>query len=198
MDMLTFAKLIDHRALLTTIFINQSFFHAACAYSRDMLRGQMRAKLPYRKIFHRLLSLYLVEHHHLWSSNSTGPQGHTRHLMQRPSRCTASSHCLRRPSTTLREAIKDQARVYAGSEWVDAVLHQRETGLRDVGLNVISKSTSAFARAHDLREPGGSESASQKVCQSRQNKVALLKVFHLNKIPVRTVTRRARPIESFA
>ena len=39
-DMLTLAKLIDDGRLLTTIFINQTFFHAACAYTRDMLRGQ--------------------------------------------------------------------------------------------------------------------------------------------------------------
>ena len=40
-DMLTFAKLIHDRALLTTVYANQAFFHAACAYSRDMVQNTM-------------------------------------------------------------------------------------------------------------------------------------------------------------
>lgn len=42
MNMLTFAELIDNLALLTTVYLNHAFFHAACAYSRD--------RLPYKGI----------------------------------------------------------------------------------------------------------------------------------------------------
>ena len=44
----------------------------------------------------------------------------------------------------LRQAIIDQAGIYAGSGWVDAVLDQRESGLRDVRLSV-STSQSALS-----------------------------------------------------
>lgn len=63
----------------------------------------------------------------------------------------------------LRQAIKDQIKVYAGSGWVDAVLDQRETGLRDVDLSIVSHSISTFIRLHDLKEPGGSEAALRRV-----------------------------------
>lgn len=45
-DMLTFAKHIDDRALLTTFYLNQSYFHAACAYIRDMLQRKGELHLP--------------------------------------------------------------------------------------------------------------------------------------------------------
>ena len=64
----------------------------------------------------------------------------------------------------LRKAIKDQADIYAGSAWVDAVLNQREMGLRDIDLSFVSESISTFIGLHDLRDPRGSESALQKVC----------------------------------
>ncbi|KAK3174824.1 hypothetical protein OEA41_002070 [Lepraria neglecta] len=110
-DMLTFAKLIDNRALLSTVYLNQAFFHGACAYSRDML-----------------------------------------------------------PS-------KDQAQYYAGSGWVDAVLDQREKGLRDVDLSIVSESISTFIRLHDLREPGGSQTALEKVVPPSMGNVDQEKSF---------------------
>ncbi len=36
-DMLTFVELIDNGPLLATVYLNQAFFHTACAYSRDMV-----------------------------------------------------------------------------------------------------------------------------------------------------------------
>lgn len=45
-DIVTFAKLIYDRPLLTVVYLNQSFFHAACAYSRDMLQGKENTQVP--------------------------------------------------------------------------------------------------------------------------------------------------------
>ena len=66
----------------------------------------------------------------------------------------------------LRQAIKDQAQFYTGSGWADAVLDQREKGLRDVHLSIVSESVSILVRLHDLREPGGSANELQKVCKA--------------------------------
>ena len=171
-DMLTFARLIDDTALLTTIFINQSFFHAACAYSRDMLRGQNKGNTSPLKDLS--LSAFPIP-------NQTSPSMvfQTDEVPGPPTASKAStdsaysflSLIAKANYQFLRQAIKDQARIYAGSGWLDAVLDQRETGLRDVDLSVVSESISTFIRLHDLREPGGSESALQKVCQSRPSSV---------------------------
>lgn len=64
----------------------------------------------------------------------------------------------------LRQAIKGQAQYYAGSGWVDAVLDQREKGLRDVDFSIVSEPISTFIRLHGLREPGGSQTALKKGC----------------------------------
>ena len=164
-DMLTFAKLIDDRALLTTIFINQCFFHAACAYSRDVLRGQNKGKaipskdlspsafpIPSRTSPSMVFQFDEIQGPHAASSTATD------------SAYSFLSLIAKANYQFLRQAIKDQARIYAGSGWLDAVLDQRETGLRDVDLSVVSESISTFIRLHDLREPGGSESALQQVC----------------------------------
>ena len=50
----------------------------------------------------------------------------------------------------LRQAIKDMARYYAVAGWVDAVLNQREQGLRDLDLSIVSESISTFIRLHSL------------------------------------------------
>jgi hypothetical protein len=55
----------------------------------------------------------------------------------------------------LRQAIKDMARYYAGAGWVDAVLDQRESGIRDVDLSIVSESISTYIRLHDLRRGYG-------------------------------------------
>lgn len=165
-DMLTFAKLIDDRPLLTTIFINQSFFHAACAYSRDMLRGQNKGKTTLSKDLSpsafpipSRTSPSMVFH----IDETQGP--HQASNAATESAYSFLSLIAKANYQFLRQAIKDQARIYAGSGWLDAVLEQRETGLRDVDLSVVSESISTFIRLHDLGAPGGSESALQKVCQ---------------------------------
>lgn len=167
-DMLTFAKLIDNRPLLTTIFINQSFFHAACAYSRDMLRGQNRGKNTLSKdlspsafpIPNKTSPSMVFQ---IDETQGPHPASHT----ATESAYSFLSLIAKANYQFLRLAIKDQAGIYAGSGWLDAVLDQRETGLRDVDLSVVSESISTFIRLHDLREPGGSESALQKVSQLR-------------------------------
>ena len=168
-DMLTFAKLIDDRALLTTIFINQSFFHAACAYSRDMLRGQNKGKNTLAKDLSP--SAFPIPSRTSPSmvfqiDETSGP--HAASTAATESAYSFLSLIAKANYQFLRQAIKDQAHIYAGSGWLDAVLDQRETGLRDVDLSVVSESISTFIRLHDLREPGGSESALQQVWQSRQ------------------------------
>ena len=178
-DMLTFAKLIDDWALLTTIFINQSFFHAACAYSRDMLRGQNKGKATLSKDLSpsafpipSRTSPYMVFH-------IDETQGlHATSNAASESAYSFLSLIAKANYQFLRQAIKDQARIYAGSGWLDAVLDQRETGLRDVDLSVVSDSISTFIRLHDLREPGGSESALQKVWQQRHNKSTVAEDVH--------------------
>ena len=171
-DMLTFAKLIDDTPLLTTIFINQSFFHAACAYSRDMLRGQNRggntssndlslSAFPIPSKTSPSMVFHIDETQGPHSASNTATESAYSFL----------SLIAKANYQFLRLAIKDQARIYAGSGWLDAVLDQRETGLRDVDLSVVSESISTFIRLHDLREPGGSESALQKVCQLRRSGV---------------------------
>ena len=167
-DMLTFAKLIDDRPLLTTIFINQSFFHAACAYSRDMLRGQNKGKNTLSKD----LSPSAFPIPSRTSPSMVFQIDETQGPHQASNAATESTYSFlaliaKANYQFLRQAIKDQARIYAGSGWLDAVLDQRETGLRDVDLSVVSESISTFIRLHDLREPGGSESALQKVCGLR-------------------------------
>lgn len=173
-DMLTFAKLIDDRALLTTIFINQSFFHAACAYGRDMLRGQNKGTtilskdlspsafpIPSRTSPSMVFQFDAISGPNTVSNSAT------------ESAYSFLSLIAKANYQFLRQAIKDQARIYAGSGWLDAVLDQRETGLRDVDLSVVSESISTFIRLHDLREPGGSENALQKVRQSHQSRFPL-------------------------
>ena len=176
MDMLTFAKLIDDGALLTTIFINQAFFHAACAYSRDMLRGQKKGNntqsrdlspsafpIPSRTSPSMVFQIDEVSGPHTASNTATESTYSFLSLMAKAN------------YQFLRQAIKDQAGIYAGSGWVDAVLDQRETGLRDVDLSVVSESISTFIRLHDLRDPRGSESALQKVCR----RFSLLRIISL-------------------
>ena len=46
-DMLTIARFIDPRPLLSTFFLNQSFFHSACAYAGDVLRFQNHSSLQF-------------------------------------------------------------------------------------------------------------------------------------------------------
>ncbi|KAL8898026.1 MAG: hypothetical protein Q9192_002284 [Flavoplaca navasiana] len=43
---MTFAEHIDDRTLQTTFYLNQSYFHAACAYIRGMLQHKGELHLP--------------------------------------------------------------------------------------------------------------------------------------------------------
>lgn len=178
-DMLTFAKLIDDRALLTTVYANQAFFHAACAYSRDMVqntlprpRGDTPSALDRRDdapLAFPIPSQTSPSMVFQFDDYSQYPQNL---IPKRASRnATESTYSFlaliaKANYQFLRQAIKDQTQIYAGSGWVDAVLDQRETGLRDVDLSVVSDSISTFIRLHDLREPGGSETALKKVVNS--------------------------------
>ncbi len=162
-DMLTFAKLIDHRPLLTVVYLNQAFFHAACAYSRDMLRGTANEN------FEKDLSPSAFPIPSQTSPSMVFPQYPQDNFRSRKGsqEATASTYnflalIARTNHQFLRQAIKDQTAIYAGSGWVNNLLDQRETGLRDVDLTVVSDSISTFIRLHDLQGPGASEAALRK------------------------------------
>ena len=162
-DMLTIAKLIDDRPVLTVVYLNQAFFHSACAFSRDMI--EERDQVPPSEE----LSPSAFPIPNQTSPSMVFPQ-HTMNV-HRP----RSSQAVRKSTRNflaliartnyqfLRQAIKDQAEYYAGSNWVDAVLDQRETGLRDVDLTIVSDAISTFIRLHNLPEAGGPEVALQRV-----------------------------------
>ena len=168
-DMLTIAKLIDDRPTLSLVYLNQAFFHAACAYSRDMI---VEVRETGSSAEEEELSPSAFPIPSQTSPSMVFPQDSKQVLQPKASaearKSTFSFLALtaRANYQFLRQAIKDQARFYAGSGWVDAVLDQRETGLRDVDLTIVSDSISTFIRLHDLREPGGSEAALQKVSLS--------------------------------
>lgn len=153
-DMLTFAKFISSRALLASFFLNQAFFHAACAYVQDVLVLQQQGydestatiracsfPIPHQS------SPSMVFHIDGYDDVST-PQ-----MVSNPGAESTRSYLALIAKTNyqfLRQAIKDMARYYAGAGWVDAVLDQREQGLRDVDLSIVSDSISTFIRLHNL------------------------------------------------
>ena len=174
-DLLTFAKLIDDRALLMTIYANQAFFHAACAYSRDMSQSETGPKDEASA--NTEIPGYSQSAFPIPSQTSPSMVFHFEDYSYYPASLLPRRGSKKATESTysfltliakayyqfLRQAIKDQTQIYAGSGWVDAVLDQRETGLRDVDLSIVSESISTFIRLHDLREPGGSETALSKV-----------------------------------
>ena len=148
-DLLTIAKMIDSRPLWSTFWLNQALFHASCAYIGDMLHLQHKLQesfsvneQPWPLPSHASPSV--VFHHEDYEDKCT-----------RPSRPTAAEEYLALIAKTnyhfLRQGVKDMAKYYAGANWVDAVLGQRETGLRDVDLSIASETISTFVRLHDLR-----------------------------------------------
>ena len=148
-DLLTIVKMIDSRALWSTFWLNQALFHAACAYIRDMLQFQ-----------HKLHESYSSSEQPWPLPSQTSPSvvfNHEDYREQSPRRSepTAAEEYLALIAKTnyhfLRQAVKYMAKYYAGANWVDAVLDQRETGLRDVDLSIVSDSISTFVRLHDLR-----------------------------------------------
>lgn len=173
-DMLTFAKLIDARPLMAVVYLNQPIFHAAAAFSRDMLR-----RSSYSPPEPRLLSPQAFPIPSETSPSMVFPDSGTsnpasgdsppRKRSQEAVEATYDFLTLIAKANYqfLRQTIKDQARVYAGSGWVDAVLDQREKGLRDVDLSIVSDSISTFIRLHDLRSSPGAAAALQKASFGR-------------------------------
>ena len=165
-DTVTFTRLIDERPLLAVVYLNQPIFHAACAYSRDMLDTSPNDPAPQ----HLSSSAFPLPSDS--SPSMVFPDGTVMGKMAETPRPRKRSqqqamdflHLIAKANYQfLRQTIKDQANIYAGSGWVDAVLDQRETGLRDVDLSIVSNSISTFIRLHDLRTPPGAEAALQKV-----------------------------------
>ena len=150
-DVLTIARFVDSRPLLSTFFLNQAFFHAACAYAGDMLRLQHHTSYELA----------------LWDGDSAFPlPSHSSTSVvfdldelrasakDQASLSSAEIYLGLLAKTNyqfLRQAIKEMAKYYAGAGWVDAVLNQRESGIRDVDLSIVSESISTYIRLHDLR-----------------------------------------------
>lgn len=130
-DLLTFAKHIDDRPLLTTFYLNQSYFHAACAYIRDMLQHKGELKMPEgqeTKAFPIPSSTTpsLVDSFQDYSQyprNMIPPTGSTQ---ARESNSSYLTLIAKANYQFLREAIRVVAQYYSGAAWVDAVLDQRE------------------------------------------------------------------------
>ena len=167
-DLLTFVKLIDDKALLTTFFLNQTFFHAACAYIRDMLEFSTGFNPKDRKP-----SAFPIPSRTSPSVVTNDPECRKSSIpstASRNSRESTHSYLSLVAKTKyqfLRQSVKDINRLYAGGGWVDAVLDQREQGLRDVDLSHISDSISTFIRLHDLRGREGSGEAVKDVSSRR-------------------------------
>lgn len=166
-DMLTFAKHIDDRPLLTTFYLNQSFFHAACAYIRDMLQHKGELRLPEEgkpRAFpipsHTAPSLVdPFQDYSQYPKNIIPPTGSAQATESNSSYLTLIAKA---NYQFLREAIRRVAHFYSGAAWVDAVLDQREAGLRDVDLSIVSDNISAYIRLHDLRRRNGPDTANAK------------------------------------
>ncbi|KAL8702825.1 MAG: hypothetical protein Q9201_004014 [Fulgogasparrea decipioides] len=166
-DMLTFAKHIDDRALLTTFYLNQSYFHAACAYIRDMLQYNDELHLPAEarpKAFPMpsqdapsLVDAF--QDYSQYPKNLIPPTGSSAAVESNRSYLTLIAKA---NYQFLREAIRVVAQYYSGAGWVDAVLDQREVGLRDVDLSIVSDNISAYIRLHDLRSRNASSKGTQE------------------------------------
>lgn len=152
-DLLTIAKLIDDRTILASFFLNQSFFHAACAYIRDMNHQSATTKttlangpsaFPIPNEASPSMVLH-VEDYHEDTMLPTGSKAAAESTFSYLSLIAKANYQF------LRQSVKDMAEFYAGAGWVDAVLDQRETGLRDVDLSIVSDKISTFIRLHDLR-----------------------------------------------
>ena len=150
-DMLTIARFIDPRPLLSTFFLNQSFFHSACAYAGDVLRFQNHSSLQF-SAWDNTSAFPLPSH------LSTSVVFDLEELSNNPGARTnlaqAESYLALLAKTNyqfLRQAITETTKYYAGAGWVDAVLDQRESGIRDVDLSIVSEHICTYVRLHDLR-----------------------------------------------
>ena len=161
-DLLTFAQLIDDRALLTTFYLNQAFFHAACAYISDMLQLSGTSQQPENSEPSTFPMPKPASLSRGSSLDSHEPASSTCRESGKATESTCSYLALIAKTNYhfLRKAVKDMTKLYAGAGWVDAVLDQRETGLKDVDLSIVSEKISTFIRLHDLRGRGGSRISS--------------------------------------
>ncbi|KAL8721294.1 MAG: hypothetical protein Q9225_001998 [Loekoesia sp. 1 TL-2023] len=167
-DMLTFAKHIDDQPLLTTFYLNQSYFHAACAYIRDMLQHKGEIRMPEEPkprafpIPSRTAPSLVdpFQDYSQYPQNMIPPTGSAQATESNSSYLTLIAKA---NYQFLREAIRVVAHYYSGAAWVDAVLDQREAGLRDVDLSIVSDNISAYIRLHDLRRRNGPDTGSAKV-----------------------------------
>lgn len=177
-DMLTFAKHIDDRALLTTFYLNQSYFHAACAYIRDMLQHKGELQLP-EEPKPRTFPMpsqtapSLVDPFQDYSQYPKNIIPATGSSAATASTSSYLTLIAKANYQFLREAIRVVAHYYSGAGWVDAVLDQREVGLRDVDLNIASDNISAYIRLHDLKGRSGPGKGGPKVsCNAFQSERA--------------------------
>ncbi|KAI4149509.1 MAG: hypothetical protein L6R39_002487 [Caloplaca ligustica] len=167
-DMLTFAKHIDDRPLLTTFYLNQSYFHAACAYIRDMLQQKGELKMPEQPRSEAFpipsqTAPSLVDSFQDYSQYPKNMIPATGSAQATESNSSYLTLIAKANYQFLREAIRVVARYYSGAAWVDAVLDQREVGLRDVDLSIVSDNICAFIRLHDLRRRSRPDTGGAKV-----------------------------------
>ncbi|KAL8689328.1 MAG: hypothetical protein Q9218_004975 [Villophora microphyllina] len=181
-DMLTFAKHIDDRALLATFYLNQSFFHAACAYIRDMLQYNGELRMP-QEAKPRTFPIPSQTAPSLVDPFQDYSQ-YPKHLIEATGSSAATESTdsyltliAKANYQFLRESIRIVAQYYSGAGWVDAVLDQREIGLRDVDLNIVSDNISSFIRLHDLRSRTapckGAPEVKHGVLQCREQRLTL-------------------------
>lgn len=154
---ITFTKLVDERPLLSLVYLNQPIFHAACAYSRDMLECNRPSPVDSRRLNSSAFPLPSDASPSMVLPDLNVATSATKR--KRSHGAIESTHnflslIAKTNYQFLRQTIKDQAKVYAGSGWLDATLDQREMGLRDVDLSIVSDSISTFIRLHDLDDPG--------------------------------------------
>jgi hypothetical protein len=146
--LLTIARFVDNRPICSIFWLNQAFFHAACAYAGDMLRFQghnidqfhFEETTPAFPLPSRFSTSVVVDMDDIGEGT--------------PGTNSTDAYLALLAKTNyqfLRQAIKDMAKYYAGAGWVDAVLDQRESGIRDVDLSIVSESISTYIRLHDLR-----------------------------------------------
>ena len=185
-DMVTLAKLIDGRPLISFFYVNQPFYHTACAYTRDMAR--------YKKDFHappKDEAAFPIPNEVSPSMvfPVTPPPGSitvdgkldTKVPFHPPSSDAEAADATYAHLQLIakanyqfaRQSVKDQTRFYAGASWVDAALSQRESGLRDVDLSGISEKIATFIRLHGLS--GGH--LPKKVLREVRDSLLVLPVF---------------------
>ncbi len=150
-DILTIARFIDARPLLSTFFLNQACFHSACAYAGDVLRFEHHSSLQFSPADN--LSAFPLPSHSSTSVVFDLAQLHD-NPNARANLSQAEAYLALLAKTNyqfLRQTITEMANYYAGAGWVDAVLDQRENGVRDVDLSIVSEHISTYIRLHDLR-----------------------------------------------